>query len=182
MTTISTMGCKCGPGGSREAALRPVVQIHDARVVGKRHQKVGGGGAGVAHHDAGNDECALAAYKARNGKYDAHGGKRSRKCYGNREPRAHDVIAAKHHNHGESYGQARTGGNTQHKGVGDGVGEECLEQKAREGERPTKERGGEDAGKANLPEYPPSRFGTATQEQLGDVGRCGGNRPGAEAC
>ena len=138
------------PAHAGEGAQRPVVQVHDAGIIGKGHEKIRQRRADIADHHAADHQQAHALDPLGDQQHEAHG------YHGAHEGRRDEngggggLAPAQQRQHGHAHRHLRAGGDTQHEGAGDGVMEKGLQQIAGQGQRPAQDQRRQKPGQTDL--------------------------------
>ena len=138
------------PAHAGEGSERPVVQVHDARIVGEGHEKIRQRRADVADHHAADHQQAHALDPLRNQQHEAHGHHGAHERRRDEDGGGGGLAPAQQRQHGHAHRHLRSGGDTQHKGAGDGVVEKGLQQIAGQGQRPAQDQRRQKPGQTDL--------------------------------
>ena len=138
------------PAHAGEGSERPVVQVHDAGIVGEGHEKIRQRRADVADHHAADHQQAHALDPLRNQQHEAHGHHGAHERRRDEDGGGGGLAPAQQRQHGHAHRHLRSGGDTQHKGAGDGVVEKGLQQIAGQGQRPAQDQRRQKPGQTDL--------------------------------
>ena len=138
------------PAHAGEGAERPVVQIHDAGIVGKGHEKIRQCRADIADHHAADHQQAHALDPLGDQQHEAHGYHSSHEGRCDENGGGGGLATAQQHQHGHAHRHLCAGGDAQHEGARDGVVEEGLQQIAGQGQRPAQDQRRQEPGQTDL--------------------------------
>ena len=142
-----------GPGHPGKAAHGPVVQVDDVGVAGEGDHKLGDRGAEIPdHHPAYHQQGHLVQPLGQE-QHKAHGQHGPCESGQDHPSGAHHHPPGEQAHHSQGDRQLGPGGDPQHKGAGDGVGKEGLEEKAGHRQGAPQQGGGQGPGQAELPDH-----------------------------
>ena len=159
------------------------MQVHDVRVIGKGHDKLGHRTADIADHHAADDQQRHSADFRGEQQNQAHREHRAAEGRPDQRRRAQHPAVREGRDQRQGDGQLGAGGDAQHEGPRDRVEKEGLQQKARHRQRAAEESRCEQARQAQRPDHArgaldlpagaqnPEQFGRChlygTREQIG---------------
>ena len=138
------------PAHAGEGAERPVVQIHDAGIVGKGHEEIRQRRADIADHHAADHQQAHALDPLGDQQHEAHGYHSAHEGRRDENGGGGGLATAQQRQHGHAHRHLRAGGDAQHEGACDGVVEEGLQQIAGQGQRPAQDQRRQKPGQTDL--------------------------------
>ena len=138
------------PAHAGEGTERPVVQIHDAGIVGKGHEKICQCRADIADHHAADHQQAHALDPLGDQQHKAHGHHGAHERRRNEDGGGGGLALAQQRQHGHAHRHLCAGGDAQHEGSCDRVVEEGLQQIAGQGQRPAQDQRRQKPGQTDL--------------------------------